>query len=419
MIRTFIVNIGDELLCGQTVNTNVAFLGKELTENQFEVTGTIVIPDNKKTIISELKRVISNNDLIIITGGLGPTSDDVTLNAITELYDTKLVIDESVLNDVKEFFLKRNRIMTKLNEDQALVPEISRPLKNEKGTAPGIFIEQNGKILIAMPGVPTEMKTMFKNYALPLLIEKTTKIDGFKLSKILATTGIPESSVYEKIKHLEETETALKFSYLPNQFGVKIKINITGDDKDSAGNKIQEIEQQIRNLIGIYIYGTNEVLLEEVVGRLLIDRQLSIAVAESCTGGLISHRLTNINGSSKYFERAVISYSNGAKVELLNVEEEYIQKYGAVSLEVARQMAMGVRLSAGTDIGLAVTGIMGPTGSSPNKPVGLVYIGLADSQMCTAREFRFGDDRIINKDRTSQAALEMLRRYLLGIQYND
>jgi nicotinamide-nucleotide amidase len=208
-------------------------------------------------------------------------------------------------------------------------------------------------------------------------------------------------------------------AFLPSQFGVRLRITVDGDNSEEVKDKLSFIEQQIRAKVGQYIYGTDNDTLEGVVGKLLLERDLTLAIAESCTGGLISSRITNVPGSSKYFERGIIAYSNGAKVEHLKIDENMIDEYGAVSIEVARLMAEGVKAVSGTDIGISVTGILGPGGATFNKPVGLVYIGYCDQKICTAREFRFGDDRILNKDRTSQAALDMLRRNLLGIQYEE
>lgn len=418
-MKAYLISIGDELLIGQTINTNVAFIGQKLTECQFDITGSSVIADSEKVILDELDYRFKTNDIIIITGGLGPTNDDITRNAIVKYFNTELVLNEYILEKVKEFFAKRGRALTKVNEDQALVPKISNPLVNGKGTAPGIWIEKDKKILIALPGVPFEMKDMLTNSVIPRLQEINRELKSFVLIKTLLTTGIPESLLYDKIKDIFENNNNVKIAYLPNQFGVKLRLNVFAKNEEEAKDYLIEVEQMIRSRVGRYIYGINEISIEEVIARLLIDRQLKISVAESCTGGLICNRLTNINGSSSFFERGIITYSNGSKVELLNVQEDFIQDYGAVSLEVARQMAQGIKSVAGTDIGIAVTGIMGPTGGTNTKPVGLVYIGLCDDKVCTAKEFRFGDDRILNKERTSQAALEMLRRHLLGIDYDE
>ncbi len=417
-MKAHIISVGDELLIGQIVNTNAAWIGEQLSNIQIEVNSTSVVGDDIKQIIMEFQRAYDANDLIIVTGGLGPTHDDVTRKCVVDFFKTELIVDQEVLEDVKSFFEKRNRALTKTNEDQALVPKIAEPIRNKRGTAPGIWIEKDDKIFIVMPGVPFEMKGMIDGFVLPRLVEKVKK-EKFIVRKTLLTTGIGESMLFDKLGNLEKLLNGNKLAFLPNQFGVKMRLTVEGINQDEATNKLDEIEQKIRMLAGRYIYGKENEILEEVVARLLIDRGLKLATAESCTGGLIANRLTNVSGSSAFFERGVITYSNAAKVEILHVDEDTIQKFGAVSVEVVRQMAEGVKAISGIDLGLAVTGILGPTGATDSKPVGLVYIGLCDDKICAAREFRFGDDRLMNKDRASQAALDMIRRHLLGIPYDD
>ncbi|MEG8947327.1 competence/damage-inducible protein A [Rosettibacter firmus] len=418
-MNAYLITIGDEILIGQVLNTNAAYLGEQLIKNGIKVIGSSVLPDDESKILKEFKRVFKLSDIIIVTGGLGPTHDDVTRKCIVEFFETELILNEEVLNDIKKFFEVRGRELTKINEEQALVPKIAEPIRNTRGTAPGIWIEKDNKIFIAMPGVPYEMKNMMETYVLPKLINKLEHKGTIILTRNLLTTGIPESTLFSKLGNIDELLNGAKLAFLPNQFGVRLRITVEEKEQQKAISKLEEVEQKIRSIIGKYIYGKDDDTLEGVVAKLLIDRGLKLAVAESCTGGLITHRLTNISGSSNFLERGVIAYSNAAKVEILKVDEDIISKYGAVSLEVARQMAEGVKSISGTDIGLSTTGIMGPTGATPTKPVGLVYIGICDDKICTAKEFRFGDDRILNKDRTSQAALEMLRRYLLGISYDD
>ncbi len=417
-MKANIIAIGDELLIGQTVNTNAVYISQKLTSEQIRVQGSLIIPDEKEIIISEIQKSMDKYDLTIMTGGLGPTHDDVTKKAIVECFNTELIINKNALEHIKELFASRGRKITKVNEEQALLPANAEPISNIVGTAPGIWINNNGKILIAMPGVPFEMKEMFSKIVIPKLHELNIEKEKVLRIKTLLTTGIPESTLYELLGKINELPIA-KIAYLPNQFGVKIRITTEGFSENDAEERLMVVEQKIRSIAGRFIYGTNEQNLEEIVGRLLVDRQLKIAVAESCTGGLVANRLTNISGSSEYFERAIISYSNGSKVEELGVDEDMLEKYGAVSLQVAQQMAEGVRATSGTDIGIATTGIMGPTGATPNKPVGLVYIGYCDEKICTARQFKFSGDRLLNKDRTSQAALEMIRRNILGISYDD
>ncbi|MFA3781992.1 competence/damage-inducible protein A [Melioribacteraceae bacterium 4301-Me] len=418
-MKAQIITIGDEIIIGQTLNTNAAFIGEQLTKLNITVTKTSVVPDEEKEILKEFKDAYQNNNIVIVTGGLGPTHDDVTRKCVVNFFKTELVTDQNVLNDIKKFFETRGRPLTKVNQEQALVPKIATAIRNSRGTAPGIWIEKEEKIFVAMPGVPYEMEGMMESFVIPKLTEKIGTQKQFIQRVNLLTTGIPESLLFEKLGDLDKLLEGAKLAFLPNQFGVKLRLTVKEESIEKAHNKLTEIEQKIRTIIGRYIYGKEDDTLESVVAKLLTERGLRISVAESCTGGLISNRLTNISGSSNYFDRGVVAYSNAAKVELLKVNEDVIQKYGAVSMEVCRQMAEGVRAISGSDIGLAVTGIMGPTGATDNKPVGLVYIGICDEKICTAREYRFGDNRLLNKDRTAQAALDMLRRNLLGIPYDE
>ena len=415
-MKAQIITIGDELLSGLTLNTNAAFIGEKLNEIHVQITQSSVVGDNEETIMNEFSQAFNENDIVLVTGGLGPTHDDLTRSCIVKFFNTELIRNDEVLNDIKDIFVKRGRELTPANEDQAMVTEIADVIRNSKGTAPGSWIEKENKIFVSMPGVPYEMREMMTGYVIPRLEEKVEKVNKNKITKSLLTTGIPESFLFERLGDIEELLQGSIMAFLPSQYGVRLRITSEGETKEDTLNKIIEIEQQIRSKVGKFIYGTDNDTLEETVGKLLKDRGVTISVAESCTGGLISSRLTNVSGSSEYFERGFITYSNGAKVEHLKIDEDLLIKYGAVSLEVARLMAEGVKAVSGTDIGLAATGIMGPLGGTPEKPVGMVYIGICDDKICTAKEFRFGDDRLLNKDRTSQAALEMLRRNLLGIQ---
>jgi len=418
-MKAHIITIGDEILIGQTLNTNAAYIGEKLTNINIDVKTTSVVGDDEKSILNEFERCWKENDILIATGGLGPTHDDVTRKCVVKFFKTELVQSKEVLEDIYTLFEKRRRKITKVNEDQALVPKIAQVIRNTKGTAPGAWIEQDNKIFVVMPGVPYEMQTMMMSYVIPKLKEKLGTSEFVTLRKNIYTTGIPESYLYEKLGDINELLQGAGLAFLPSILGVKLRITVKEKDEETALNKLSEIEQKIISKAGRYIYSREEEALEAVVGKILKERNLKLAVAESCTGGLVSNLLTNISGSSEYFERGIISYSNAAKVEILKVNEDILAKHGAVSLEVARQMAEGVKSTAGADIGLAITGIMGPTGATSGKPVGLVYIGICDDKVCTAKEFKFGDDRLLNKQRTAQAALDYLRRHLLGIPADD
>ena len=414
-MNAYIISIGDELLIGQTINTNAAFIGEKLADINIEIKKVSTVGDDESSILNEFKIAKNESDIIIVTGGLGPTHDDITRTCVIKFFGTKLIESKEILEDIEMMFAKRNRKLTSVNKAQALVPEIAVPIRNKKGTAPGMWIESDDKIFIVMPGVPYEMKGMMVDFVVPKLSEKTI-VSGKVIKKsILQTTGIPESTLYEKFGNLDELLNGAKLAFLPSILGVKLRITVEAEDEETAKNKLIEIEQKIRTKAGRFIFGKDDDTLEEVIGRLLKERELKIATAESCTGGLIAHTLTNVPCSSDYFERGVVCYSNASKVEILKVNEDALIKHGAVSQEVAMQMAEGVKSTSGTDIGLAVTGIMGPTGATTDKPVGLVYIGFCDDKVCTVKKFVFGNERLLNKERTMQAALDMVRRQLLGI----
>lgn len=415
-----VITVGDEIIIGQTLNTNAAYIGEKLVRISVYITRTSVVGDNEERILKEFEDAYSKNDVVVVTGGLGPTHDDMTLKCIAKFFNTNLVEDDHVLDDINEMFRKRGIEVTPANKAQAMVPEIAEAIRNPLGTAPGIYIEKDGKIFISLPGVPYEMQHMMDEFVIPRLKEQNVDGGGnFIFIKNLLTTGIPESYLFERLGNIEELVGEAKLAFLPSQYGVKMRITTNSKNEEEALNKLLEVEQKIRGLAGRYIYGSDDQTLEEVVGKLLIDRSLTVAIAESCTGGLIGSRLTNVAGSSQYFERGVVAYSNAAKVELLRVDEDTILQKGAVSHEVCMQMAEGIKAVSGTDLGLATTGIMGPGGGTGEKPVGSVFIGICDENVCTAKEFKFGEDRMLNKDRTSQAALELLRRHLLGIDYDE
>ena len=418
-MNAHIITIGDEILIGQTLNTNAAYIGSRLIELSIDIKKTSVVGDNEQQILNEFKECFNENDLVIVTGGLGPTHDDITRNCIVKFFNTALVLNEDVLKDVKSIFSKRGRQVTKLNEDQALVPKNAKVIRNKLGTAPGVWIEKDNKIFVVMPGVPFEMQEMMSSYVMPNLKEKLGEPEFVTTRLVLQTTGIPESFLFERLGNIDELLNGAEMAFLPSQFGVKLRITVKDKTTEAANNRLKEIEQKIRNKVGRFVYAQGEETLEEVVGRLLKERELSIAVAESCTGGNIANLLTNISGSSDYFERGVVSYSNGSKVEMLQVDEDIIQKYGAVSPEVAEQMSKGIKSISGTDLGLSITGILGPTGATPGKPIGLVYISICDINSCIIRKFLFGEDRLLNKQRATQAALDMIRKHILGIQQDD
>jgi len=413
-MKAAIISIGDELLIGQVVNTNAAYIAEKLNGVGISVDEMLTVGDDENAIIEKIEQAYRKCDVIGVTGGLGPTHDDRTRAAICKFFKTDLVLNEEALENVRRLAKLRNLPMTKINEDQALVPRGCDVMQNPHGTAPGYFFHREGKHVFVMPGVPFEMKAMMENCVLPYFERYGT--GRVIRHRTLKTTGIPESFLFQQLGNLDEILEGAKLAFLPAPTGVRLRITVEGKNISNVEERLNEVERRIRQKAEKYIYGADEEELEEIVGKILTEKKLTLAVAESCTGGLITDRITNVSGSSNYFERGVIAYSNQSKVEILGVPEELIRRHGAVSSEVAKAMAEGARKIARVDIGLSTTGIAGPTGGSPEKPVGLVWIGYADKTETIAQKFNFGDDRRRVKERAAQAALELVRRKLLKIE---
>lgn len=413
-MKAVIVSIGDEILTGLIPNNNAAFIAEKLTGIGINVERIITVGDNESEIIRCFHENFKQSALLIATGGLGPTHDDITRSAICKFFGVKLIQNNEVRKSVEHFLKERNRNWSEAAENQTYIPENATAILNRYGTAVGELFLKNEKILIVLPGVPYEMESMMIDFVIPYLI----KLPGRKaiLLRTFMTTGIPESELANKLKNILPKFSQIKFAYLPSPLGVRLRLIASDANSEKSEQQINEAEKLIRSVAEKYIYAVDDESLEEVIGRLLTEKNLKIAVAESCTGGLISHRLTNIPGSSLYFERAVIAYSNKTKTDILNVPEELIISHGAVSSEVAEAMAIGVKQLAGTDIGLSTTGIAGPRGGYDEKPVGLVWIGYADDKSVFSRKYLFGEGRIRVKERASQAALDLIRRKILNIE---
>jgi nicotinamide-nucleotide amidase len=412
-----ILTVGDEILIGQIVNTNAAFLGEVLFNTGLPVERSVTIGDDEKNLTDELQDSLYNYDVTIITGGLGPTHDDITKPVLLKFFKDKLILDEKVLEHVKKIFSTRNVPMPETNIGQAMVPSKAKVIWNENGTAPGIWIEKANKVFVALPGVPYEMKAMINDLVVPMLKEKYLKEQNYVLKqKTLLTTGVGESVLNEMMGDVPAIIGNAKLAFLPSIEGVRLRINVKAESEEKASERISEIENKIREKIGEYVFGEGEEVLEEIIGKLLTKKKLSIAVAESCTGGMVSSRITDVSGSSEYFKGGMVTYSNKSKVKFLDVKKKTLTKYGAVSEKTAKQMAEGVRKHFKTDIGISTTGIAGPTGGSDEKPVGLVYIGYSDKKNTFAKKFLFGNFRDRNKKRAAQMALEIVRKELLKLK---
>jgi len=413
-MNAIIISVGDELLIGQVINSNAAFIADKLNSVGINIGRIVTVGDEENEIVNCFEEHYPKYELFIVTGGLGPTHDDVTRSAICAFFRVGLVQSEEAKENVMEFLRKRNRRWTSAAEDQTRIPACARVIPNAHGSAPGEFIEKENKIFIVMPGVPYEMESMMTDFVVPHFqsMHKGETI----LHRTLHTTGIAESDLAERLQPLDDTLREIKLAYLPSPTGVRLRLTISGPDREYCEERLRTIESDFRKKVGRYVYGIDGQLLEEVLGHILSEQKLTIAVAESCTGGMIAHKLTNIPGSSAYFEQGVITYSNRSKIGLLGVSPNIIANHGAVSEEVAKAMAIGVRNLSKTDIGLSTTGIAGPTGGSAEKPVGLVWIGYADPARVDSRMIQLGGGRLQIKERATQAAMELVRRKLLNLE---
>ncbi|MCI0596567.1 MAG: competence/damage-inducible protein A [candidate division Zixibacteria bacterium] len=412
-MKAEIITIGNELLSGATLDTNSAYLAEQLAEFGVVVVRRTTVPDAVEPIAEAVEEARRRAGFVITTGGLGPTNDDVTKKALARALGKPLVLHEEILKKVEERFHRRGEKMPLVNQNQALLPSGAKWFVNNYGTAPGILIEEGEKRLIALPGVPREMKGIFEEEVIPYL-SKAFGTASAVVRRRLRTTGLAESALYEKIRRVIPEGEGLHFAFLPSYYGVDLRLEVSEREKEEAEKLLEEKLARIRPLLGDFLYAEGETAMEEAVGRLLLVTKKKLAAAESCTGGLVAKRITDVPGSSDYFERGLVTYANEAKHELLGVPQKLFKTVGAVSPEVATRMAVGVRKLAKADIGIGVTGIAGPGGGSAEKPVGLTYIALADRKKSWVQKFIFSGDREINRLRGSQAALNMVRLYLLG-----
>ncbi len=416
MVNAKVISVGDEILIGQIVNTNASYINYKLYSIGVKVEKVVTIGDNEEDLLKELDDSMKNFKVTLITGGLGPTHDDITKPILVKYFKDELVLHDDILEHVRKFFAKRNIVMPETNVGQAMMPSRSKVIWNHYGTAPGIWMEEMGRVFVAMPGVPFEMKAMIEDNILGMIKEYFAKDFDYVLkSKTILTTGIGESLLFEKIGNIEDVIGKHKMAFLPSPLGVRLRIDVKEKDEKSAAKEIEIIEKKLREKIDQYIFGENDDLIEEVIGRMLKEKGLTLAVAESCTGGLLAGRITDVAGSSEYFIGGITAYSNQIKEEFLGVKSETLMKYGAVSEETAKEMAYGIKTKFNSSIGISVTGIAGPGGGTPEKPVGLTYIGFCDGNQCYAVKWNFGDNRERNRTRTVQACLNLLRNELLKL----
>lgn len=411
-VRAEVITIGDELLFGQITDTNTAWIGTELTNIGIRVVRKTSVGDQADAILQALTEAHHRADVIIITGGLGPTKDDITKKTLCTYFGVGMVRNETALALITDFFEKRGREMTDLNRGQADLPANAVYIQNDWGTAPGMWFDYEGRVYVSLPGVPFEMIHLMSNRILP---ELTNHFETPIIKhKMIRTVGIGESFLAERIEAWEDAlPDHIKLAYLPSFGGVKLRLTATGTDNAQLDQELAAQVASVMPLIQKNVYGFDNDELETVVGTLLIHKKQTLAAAESCTGGYVSAQITKVPGSSAYFWGSVVSYSNSVKVSQLGVRPETLTQYGAVSEETIRQMAEGVRNALGTSIGIATSGIAGPGGGTPDKPVGTVWIACATEQRTVTRLLKLGQYRDQNIQLTTTYLLNMLREELL------
>ena len=412
-MKAAIITIGDELLIGQTIDTNSAWMGAELSKAGFDVCRMISIHDRREDIIYALHEAVGKTDVVLITGGLGPTSDDITKQTLCEFFNTRLVTNDEVLRMIEGMMSRRNFPMNENNRRQAEVPESCRVLINATGTAPGMWFEKDGTVFVSMPGVPYEMKYLMTELVLPELNKRFTS--QIIIHRNIMTYGTFEAKLAEMLAGFESgLPENIKLAYLPASGVIKLRLTGTGKEYEPLSCLINDQVNKLYKIIPDYIYGENEESLEMIIGKLLKEKNSTVCTAESCTGGEIAHMITSVPGSSAYYKGSVVAYANSVKTQLLGVQEGLIEKNGAVSEQVVQDMATGARNLFKTEYAVATSGIAGPDGGTEAKPVGTIWIAVASEKGIVTEKRVFGTDRITNIKRFSLAALNLLRKQIIN-----
>jgi nicotinamide-nucleotide amidase len=413
-MQATIITIGDELLYGQTIDTNSAYMGRELALLGIRVREILSISDDKSAILEALARAEQASNLVLITGGLGPTKDDITKVTLAQYFNTTLVRNQEILAQLEAFFASRNRPMLQSNADQALMPASCTPLRNDRGTAWGMWFEKNGKVFVSMPGVPFEMEALMQQEVLPKV--KTYFQLPVIMHKHILTAGIGESFLAEQIADFEDNlPTNIKLAYLPGIGSVKLRLTANGTNREVVQEALDVEVAKLVAQIDKHIYGYDDDQLEEIIGKLLTAKDKTLATAESCTGGYIASQITMVAGSSAYYNGSVVSYTDESKQALLGVKQETLDSFGAVSEETVREMLLGVCTKFGTDYAIATSGIAGPAGGTSDKPVGTVWLAYGSPTGMRTKKLTFKGNRKQNIQLTALMALELFRKYLIEI----
>ncbi len=410
-----IITIGDEILIGQIVDTNSAWMAQQLNANGIAVTEIITCRDEPSSILSAVKRALSQVDLVLTTGGLGPTKDDITKKILADYFGFPMAFHQPTFDIIERLITQRGRTMTAAHHAQAFMPKGITILENKMGTAPGMWFEQGDKVLISMPGVPYEMKNIMEHQAIPAILKrfKTTPIRH----KTILTVGQGESMIAQMIEDFENdlAKDHIKLAYLPSLDSVRLRLSVAGEDAAALDKLLYDKVEILKTLIPQYIYGYDTTTFESAIGDILRSKGLTVATAESCTGGLIAHRISSISGASDYFQGSIIAYANEVKVNVLGVKAQTLEQFGAVSEQTVIEMVQGVLKVMKTDYAIAVSGIAGPTGGTIEKPVGMIWVAVGNQTEVQTHLLSLSKDRMKNIEYTSTFALNFLRRMILEL----
>jgi len=411
-MTTNIITIGDEILIGQIVDTNSAWMAQQLNLQGVQVGTIITVSDEHEAITNAVSEALKTADLVLVTGGLGPTKDDVTKKALADYFETDLYFHEPTYDRILRLFERWGRTPTESHKEQCYMPEKATVLFNKMGTAPGMWFESNGKVLVSMPGVPMEMKYLMEFEVLPRVNDRFPKIPI--LHRTILTVGDGESRIARMIQSVEDNlPEGVKLAYLPGLGAVRLRLTAVGPNEQALQSILDAKVKEVEALIPHLIFGYDKQTLEEVVGQLLKDRKLRLATAESCTGGYLAHQLTTIPGSSAYFKGSIVAYSNEIKEKCLEVKPETLKLHGAVSEETVIEMVKGALKLLEVDIAVATSGIAGPGGGTPDKPVGTIWMAVGNKKNVKTRKLQLGKERLRNIQYTSTQALNMIRKFLL------
>lgn len=411
-MKVEIITIGDEILIGQIVDTNSAWMAQKLNEVGAKVVQINTISDSVDEIVFALNKAEKRADLVLITGGLGPTKDDVTKKALAQYFNCDFTMHADVEEHIATLFARFGKKMTAMNRLQAELPSACEPLKNNQGTAPGMWFEQNDTVFVSMAGVPYEMKGIMNDHVLPR-VKHMFRLPAI-LHKTVLTMGMGESWLAERIADWEDNlPPELKLAYLPSPGRVRLRLSASGKDQSDLAELLNKEVEKLIALIPELVYGFDNDTIEKVIGNRLRELGKTVSTAESCTGGLIAHKITSVSGSSEYFLGSIVSYANEVKMNAIGVSEENLKTYGAVSEEVVIQMAEGARRELKTDYSIATSGVAGPTGGTDEKPVGTVWIAISGPKRTTAKKFKMGHNRQRNIEISANTALNLLRKELL------